>query len=470
MKQILIVDPDGAYRNGLNDYLIQEHFNVISVENGQEAQLALSKKNIVICLLDLDTTSHSALQVLKFVKSQKINSKIIVMYKEESSFDRIDINQTELYNLGVSEVIKKPQDKDVFNKKFSKYKNTEKEFNATPLKDTVSKGKTIGISDSLFTKLKANSLFFSKKVYIDVYIKLKNDIYCKVLHKDEPYLPERFKKYVAKFNLKDIYILKEDRSKLVQFNNYFLKKISANPKVPIEVKACLIESLLNKHFEEIYQSKIDSDTIFQTKEICQTIFDFFTDNNSAIELLKTFEAYHQDSYTHNFLTLFYIIPTMKNLDWSSETLIHQLLLAAVFQDIGKLKIPISILEKTEEEMNEVEFMEYSKHPEYSIEMLSKFVEITESMKQIIIQHHETFNGEGYPNKLKAKQTTLMSQTLSLVNDFSSILINQELSPIEALRVLYTEDYIKRYNPIILNAFTANFKKDKKRKRSLKSVA
>ena len=92
--------------------------------------------------------------------------------------------------------------------------------------------------------------------------------------------------------------------------------------------------------------------------------------------------------------------------------------AAYLHDLGKVGIDRSILDKpsslTDEEYNKIK-----KHPRYSEETLSEIEELEEVAK-ITGQHHERFDGTGYPNGLEGEDIELSARIISLVDAWDAM--------------------------------------------------
>src|SRR5438093_10809635 len=73
---------------------------------------------------------------------------------------------------------------------------------------------------------------------------------------------------------------------------------------------------------------------------------------------------------------------------------------ALLHDIGKLKIPDSILWKPAK-LNEEEWQVMRRHAEYGFEFLSN-IEFLRGAADIVYAHHEKYDGTGYPRGLRSE--------------------------------------------------------------------
>ena len=117
---------------------------------------------------------------------------------------------------------------------------------------------------------------------------------------------------------------------------------------------------------------------------------------------------------------------------------------APIHDIGKIKVPIEILNKngklTDEEMNVVK-----QHPLVGAEMTQRFPEgvTTEKLNQysyeICRHHHERYDGSGYPDGLKGNAIPMCAQVVGIVDAYDALIndrpYKRKYEPEEAIRMI-----------------------------------
>lgn len=102
----------------------------------------------------------------------------------------------------------------------------------------------------------------------------------------------------------------------------------------------------------------------------------------------------------------------------SEDECKKMMIAGYLHDIGKLKVPKSILEKneklTDEEFNIVKEYAYYTH------LLLKDVTGFEQISAWASNHHEKLNGYGYPFRLKADDIPMGARIIAIADIFSAV--------------------------------------------------
>ncbi|GAK82844.1 hypothetical protein JCM19238_387 [Vibrio ponticus] len=130
----------------------------------------------------------------------------------------------------------------------------------------------------------------------------------------------------------------------------------------------------------------------------------------------------EDIYFHslNVAVLAMLIGKAKRFDAER---IKQLAFAALFHDMGKVKIPTAILRKatplTEPEQNYLKL-----HTKYGLELANSIENFPPTALRVIADHHELLDGSGYPAGLKGDEIDEFTQIISVANAYDNLCHNQ----------------------------------------------
>lgn len=111
-------------------------------------------------------------------------------------------------------------------------------------------------------------------------------------------------------------------------------------------------------------------------------------------------------------------------------------IAAHLHDIGKIGIPDAILNK-EENLNEWEWAVIKTHPQLGADILSRSSHLAE-MKDIILHHHERFDGSGYPAGLKGIKIPLGARIIAICDSIDVMTSNRVYRRVSSLEHCYLE--------------------------------
>ncbi|HXM99337.1 MAG TPA: diguanylate cyclase [Candidatus Dormibacteraeota bacterium] len=102
----------------------------------------------------------------------------------------------------------------------------------------------------------------------------------------------------------------------------------------------------------------------------------------------------------------------------SEAEVEEIRLGAVLHDIGKVAIPENILSKSGP-LNPEEWDTMKSHATYGAKILEPIVPLAR-IRDIVLHHHEFFDGSGYPEALSAEKIPLGSRIIAVADAFDTI--------------------------------------------------
>lgn len=151
--------------------------------------------------------------------------------------------------------------------------------------------------------------------------------------------------------------------------------------------------------------------------------------------LEAAQSHHSHSYRHILLVAGHAVSFANDLGLSRE---QQMLVAlsALVHDLGKVRIPLSILDKPGQ-LTAQEQAFIKKHPEFTREILKKNSTIPKSVVDVAISHHEMLDGTGYPDGLKGDQIPFLVRLLTLADIYATLTenrgIREPMSPRQAIQ-------------------------------------
>jgi HD-GYP domain-containing protein (c-di-GMP phosphodiesterase class II) len=92
--------------------------------------------------------------------------------------------------------------------------------------------------------------------------------------------------------------------------------------------------------------------------------------------------------------------------------------AALLHDLGKLRIPTSVLEK-QGKLTVEEFMLVKQHPALTRKILARIPAFRE-LAQVAGSHHEKLDGTGYPNNLQADVLSLETRIIAVADVYTAL--------------------------------------------------
>lgn len=138
---------------------------------------------------------------------------------------------------------------------------------------------------------------------------------------------------------------------------------------------------------------------------------------------------------------------------------HQLRIAGQLHDIGKIGIEDKLLTAprplTNEEKNIIK-----KHPETAVKILEPLPKM-ENIRKWILEHHERWDGKGYPYGKKGKEISIQGRILIIVEVFDALHTARSYKPpwkIDKILEYYKDQRSRHFDPDLCDFFVEGLKK------------
>lgn len=272
-----------------------------------------------------------------------------------------------------------------------------------------------------FQKVRLFNFYRFNKPHCHVYIKLSRMKYVKVFNQGTKYNRIELDKLKAK-DVEYLYIRNEDfqKFKVNFFRNNFLE-FDAHLASPNELKekldfthAMLHELVLNLGFSQ--------DAIELTEKSLKAINGLIEKSGDDLKnLIEGFRGGDDYFYDHSFLTTVICCDILRKMNWYNEERMEVLGLAALFHDIT-LTNPVlaKITHKSDpdlEKFSEKEVKKYFRHPLDAFELVLEYPKIPAKVGEVICQHHESPEGDGFPAALRPSNIDPLSAVFIIAHDF-----------------------------------------------------
>jgi putative two-component system response regulator len=139
--------------------------------------------------------------------------------------------------------------------------------------------------------------------------------------------------------------------------------------------------------------------------------------------------------------------------------VEMLKLASAMHDIGKVAIPDKILNKPSA-LNEEERKIMNYHTQWGYHIFSRSKRpILQAAAVVAAQHHERFDGTGYPKGTKGEQIHIFGRIVALADVFDALLTKRSYKEewrINKALAYITEESGKHFDPRLVELFVDNF--------------
>lgn len=261
----------------------------------------------------------------------------------------------------------------------------------------------------------------------DIYLYL-NEKHVKFKNMGENLTREKYDSFMAK-GIKELFIEEKDEER---FNKWVEDKSAQE-----------IEAFVTQAGEE------NRETIKATKDIQESVYDVFSDEDldlqkvdmlqdnvaDFVDKMKTNPKFAQalsmlvgrsnSIASHSVAVGNLAVYLAMSLGHGHTFALENLYMAAIFHDYGKLKIPEEVLSNP----NHVDYLDSMRsHPDNSVLIIRKSEGIPQQVIKMIQEHHEYWDGSGYPRGLVGENLYKHSPILSMANELEEFLSNNQDIP------------------------------------------
>ncbi|MCL2127937.1 MAG: HD domain-containing protein, partial [Treponema sp.] len=131
-----------------------------------------------------------------------------------------------------------------------------------------------------------------------------------------------------------------------------------------------------------------------------------------------------------------------------------IIIGSLLHDAGMLRLPKEIMEKRGG-LTETERQRMRSHPLFSQRMVTKEMNYPEEVGEIVLQHHERWDGEGYPYHFPGEKIDIGARIVSIADAFEAMVspkpYRNSIVGYQAMKNLLA-DNSRRFDPDILKAF------------------
>ncbi|MGI8927177.1 MAG: HD-GYP domain-containing protein [Tepidiformaceae bacterium] len=180
-------------------------------------------------------------------------------------------------------------------------------------------------------------------------------------------------------------------------------------------------------------------------------------NGTLESLVAALDMRDQETRGHSTRVATHAVDLSKMLGVNDPAELDMFYRGALMHDVGKIGVPDAILRKPGK-LTEEEWVFMRKHPALGYRILAQ-VPYLRPAAHVVLAHHERWDGDGYPRRLKGEDIPLGARVFSLCDTYDAILSDRPYrkgqSPdaafAEILRCAGTQ-----FDPKVVEAFEAAF--------------
>ncbi|MCL2319259.1 MAG: HD-GYP domain-containing protein [Treponema sp.] len=134
--------------------------------------------------------------------------------------------------------------------------------------------------------------------------------------------------------------------------------------------------------------------------------------------------------------------------------ILQVVTGALLHDVGMLRMPKEIVEK-KGGLSAAELQRIQAHPLYTYKIVNKELLYPEDVGLVVLQHHERWDGEGYPRRISGNSIDIGARIVSVADAFEAMVSQKpyrnSMMGYQAMKNLLS-DNLRRFDSDVIKAF------------------
>ncbi len=284
---------------------------------------------------------------------------------------------------------------------------------------------------SEYTSISVDALLEGTEVGFDLFLRAdagessKYVLYCR---SGEDFSLERRKELLNE-HADRLCISIEDIDKYIEYQERNLKEIISDENRSTKEKSGIVYQVATKVVADLLEDPKSGHNMERLSGwVTNAISHIFQDDNTFSSLLSVISQDYQ-IYTHSVNTSVFGLLFGKHLSFRTDEL-TRLGAGMLLHDIGKMAIPLNVVNKPGHLTGE-EFKAMKRHPKAGLEILEHRSSVNVLSLKIVIQHHENFDGSGYPYGIKGNEIHLFGRIARIIDTYDAM--TSKRSYAEAMR-------------------------------------
>jgi putative nucleotidyltransferase with HDIG domain len=174
--------------------------------------------------------------------------------------------------------------------------------------------------------------------------------------------------------------------------------------------------------------------------------------HTVFELAETIRERDIVTYEHCRRVAIYANRLARHMGWHRRAA-RELTLAGLIHDLGKTWVQNSVLHKPTA-LSQDEWRQMQRHPVIAARILMTY-DVSDELIEIVLHHHEAFDGSGYPDHLAGEAIPLGARLLTVTDVFDALTSARsykEPLPLQEVRERIGRSAGVMFDPAVVSAF------------------
>lgn len=440
-ESILVVEDDEIFRVVIRRFLESHGLTVREAENGLVAKTILELTPHSTIISDVRMPFMGGLKLLEFAKKRLPESKFILMTGFAEALEA-----KEAHALGADGFLPKPFRREELLKLL---KVNGVVPGGTDPSEPLNNEHGI---DMEYCQIEITDFVTGTALPADIFLRLASDKLIKLAVQGQAVPVDRIQLYQSK-GIHHLYMRKEDFARYVGLNMKIFNVAHDMPHVEVQKKIFLFKHVTETVLEQLCVHGMDRKGLNETSVMVMSAVDLLTKGTDTVKLMDVLLS-AQSLSDHAMAVAMIAVLIGQECGYRAKSTSFKLTLAGLFHDIGTRELPEELLSKRRFEMSVDERRLFESHPVRGREILQSVPGLPEDVTCAAAQHHESFSGTGYPQRLRTDQIHPIARIIAVADTFCELVLTvpgrRGMSAEQAFETLRTE-YQRDLDPQFVKA-------------------
>ena len=397
--------------------------------------------HISIVFVSTSVPPKNGLEIVREIQALRPSLPIILM--DHYDYPRVGPEQAE--GMGCLALVLKPKNvHDMIKPLLSRLAAQNSWNDVAPTTDK--KDVTLDVSEQEYLAVPMSDFVFSPKSFFNIYIRLSQGKFVKVLNAGDLVEPIFIAKYIEKGVL-TLYIREEEHQRYINLCDKLLEESLRKSSVPLDEKTGKVLHLGENVKQSLYQSGL-------TAERLHFADNFLQHSAQLAKVMKREETKISDMIdgllNRDHVTVVVMLAGLlaQHLGFESKKAVQMVGMSALFHDIGLYDLLPDLTHESPEELSPEQKKLWDKHPERGVEILRAMGGFDEIVYQSVSQHHLRKRGD--VGRKTARQITMVSELIGVADDFQNLVLTGEYK--EENMQKFMKEKLPLFSPVVAEAF------------------
>ncbi len=253
-----------------------------------------------------------------------------------------------------------------------------------------------------YLPINSNSLRTDTRIGCDLYLLVEAStgsryiLYCR----GDAVFENAKKEMLVEKNINRLFIRNEDQKKYYEYLEDNFQDVIYDVRIPTNERSQIVHGAAVNLVKDLFNDP-RAGNVERSKTFAFNMVDYILKEGSAAESLLKIAIHEYYTYTHSVNVAAVGTLFARELDFREDDL-KGLCSGILLHDVGKTRISTDILNK-KGKLTDEEFAKIKEHPEMGVEVLKQTNNGFTDEFTITLQHHENYDGSGYPHGLQREE-------------------------------------------------------------------